>query len=99
MTERAILAILNHLEAKQMATDFLLEVLFGSYLAKLDIEDRDEQLAKISMLARDRTTFSKNTTPDQKAWLEALKPDYEDHVARLCRRISERADDTDQANL
>ena len=94
MTDRAILALLAHLEAKQMASDFLLEVLLGSHLSGYPAEQRDEQITKIAMLARERTTISPNSTADEREYLQALLPDFVEHVDRLCRRISARADDT-----
>ena len=98
MNEHALAAMINHLEAKQMASDFLLEVLWGSYLAQSEATDRDEQLAKISMLARERTTISKSATDQEREWMESLLPDFQDHVDRLCRKIAKRAEGTAQAN-
>lgn len=94
MRERALYAMIAHLEAKQMASDFVLEVLFGYCIAGANPEERDEQLAKIAMLARERTTASKTSSPEDVAYLEALMPDFVAHVDRLCRRISARAADT-----
>ena len=94
MNERRLMLLIAHLEAKQMASDFVLEVLFGYYIAGASAEERDEQLAKIAMLARERTTISKSASDDEAAYLESLMPDFVEHVDRLCRRISARAEDT-----
>jgi hypothetical protein len=46
-----------------MASECLLEVLFGGYLPRLPETDRDEQLARKAMLARERPGFQPRLQP------------------------------------